>query len=178
MDANEWQEIGEIVVDCASALFQHLGVALAYTGSPDPVPSAEQLTVAVIGLAGAELRGSLVVGTTSNMLSLTYPVGKEKVALDDESLRDWAGELANHLIGRIKIKLRARGITIQLGTPTTVSGRELTLGAPHNAGCLPHRFEKGEDWVLVRLEAVAEPNVKLTNAMSPGAEGDGGMVMF
>ena len=99
----------EIVVDCASALFQHLGVALAYTGSPDPVPSAEQLTVAVIGLAGAELRGSPVVGTTSNMLSLTYPVGKEKVALDDESLRDWAGELANHLIGRIRDRASSEG---------------------------------------------------------------------
>jgi CheY-specific phosphatase CheX len=180
MDTHEWREIGSIVADCSTRLFRALGVELDYVGCQEPIPCADELTVAVIGLAGMEMRGSLVVGTTPNLLVLTHPLTKDRSKLDEDQLRDWSGELANQLIGRIKIRLLAHGITISLGTPTTMSGRELTLGsALKNTECLPHRFEVGRDWLLVRMEAVAEPGVKLSKTPVPIPETEeGGMLIF
>ncbi|HKQ69499.1 MAG TPA: chemotaxis protein CheX [Polyangiaceae bacterium] len=181
MDSKDWRGVGAMVVDCTVRLFGTFGAELRYTGSPDPIPAADQLTVAVIGLASEALRGSLVMGATPKVLELTHPLRTEKGGhLDNESLRDWAGELANRLVGRVKIQLLTHGITIQLGTPTTMSGRELTLGAAlKNPECLPHCFEIGDDWLLVRMEAVAHPETKLSDDPKPvPATDEGGMLIF
>jgi len=180
MDTNDWSQVGNIVVETATKLFRTLGMELEYTGTPDPIPCADELTVAVIGFAGSQMRGSLVVGATREALRLSHPTGGNSAAVDDESLRDWAGELANQLIGRMKIRLLAHQVVIQLGTPTTMSGHELTLGAAlKNPECLPHRFTIGADWVLVRMEVVAEPGVQLVGTPDPLPQtGEGELMMF
>jgi hypothetical protein len=80
----------------------------------------------------------------------------------------------------MKIRLLEHRIVIQLGTPTTMSGHELTLGgALKNPECLPHRFVIGKDWVLVRMEMVADPGVRLLGnpeALPQTSEGE--LMMF
>jgi chemotaxis protein CheX len=177
MDSNGWRQLSSIVVETTTRLFDMLGLKVEYQGSPDPIPCADELIVAVIGFAGSQMRGSVVLASTSQALRLTHPLGKEA---DDEGLRDWAGELANQLIGRIKIRLLAHQMVIQLGTPTTISGRELTLGAAlKNAECLPHRFTAGSEWLLVRMEGVAEPGVQmLASPVQLTATDEGELLLF
>jgi hypothetical protein len=176
MNTSGWRQVGDIVVETTLKLFRTLGVELAYTGSPDPIPCADELTVAVIGFAGSQMRGSLVMGATRQALRLSHPLAGRA---DDDSLRDWGGELSNQLIGRIKIRLLAHEIVIQLGTPTTMSGHELTLGAAlKNPDCLPHRFAIGDDWVLVRMECVAEAGVALLGSPAPLPDTDEGEMLI
>jgi len=93
-----------------------------------------------------------------------------------EILQDWGGELANQLLGRLKSRLLAHGVTILLGTPTTVSGLDLRVRSlPGELHFAPSWLRAGADWLVVRLDAVATGEVTLSNSPEPAAaakEGD------
>jgi CheY-specific phosphatase CheX len=83
----------------------------AYRKNPD-------LTlVSVIGFAGREVSGTLVLGTTAEPLEISKP--------DAASPRDWIAELANQLLGRIKNKVLRCGIEFYAMPPAVVSGSHL-----------------------------------------------------
>lgn len=181
MDVQEWNQIDGLVVSCTEALFTSMGLPLEHLGVVDDAAAPQHQTLGIMGFGGVQMRGALLLSADVAALAGTHPVTTSRAAVPEEELRDWSGELANQLLGRIKNQLLSYGLVIQLSTPTTISGLDLRLGvSTRNTLCLPHRFRTSGSEFQVRFEAVAESDVHFT-AVAPadadiGAEGD--MMMF
>src|SRR5687767_8793327 len=82
------------------------------------VPEAGERVFASVGLTGAGFRGSLSVLGVPDFFRVVYPVelGKHNPSPDD--LDDWACEISNQLLSRLKNQLARRGLDFALSTPT------------------------------------------------------------
>ncbi len=184
MDSQEWREVDEKVVECACELLESCGVQVTFKGVGDEGGALEnETTLSVIGFGGDHLRGSLVVAASNGLLRSTHPnCADDPTAVSDDEMRDWAGEFANQLLGRIKNKLLGRGIVIQMSTPTSISALHIRLGAAHGENdSQPRTFAAGDARAQVRFEALAEPGLKLRSEMAPTAEAaaeEGSMLIF
>src|SRR4051812_18701468 len=67
-------------------------------------PTDERLYCGSIGFAGRGLRGTCVLAANERPLLESCPEGGR--------LRDWVGELANQLAGRVKVQILARGTEV------------------------------------------------------------------
>jgi chemotaxis protein CheX len=85
----------------------------------------ESRLAASVGLGGAELRGALILVAGNAFFRATYPL--ELGPASDADLADWARELANQLLGRIKNRFAGLGINFNISTPTVLSGEHLRL---------------------------------------------------
>jgi chemotaxis protein CheX len=184
VDSAHWNEVDEKVVESAYELFEACGVEAALEGAGDAAGALSHETIlSVIGFGGDHLRGSLVVAASNGVIRATHPAaGQDGAALSDDELRDWAGELANQLLGRIKTKLLARGIVIQMSTPTTISAIQIRLGAARGENdSEPRTFEVAGERAQVRFEALAEPGVSLCDEQprsDDSAAEEGSMLIF
>src|SRR4051812_35288989 len=116
----ENENLGSEVASLASSscvdLFEAYGVPIA----PNFVPwqkNDERMFCGVIGFVGARIRGTCLLAGTRAPLEGSCPEGGR--------LRDWVGELANQLVGRLKTKLLARGVPTIVTTPAVLSGIRL-----------------------------------------------------
>jgi hypothetical protein len=121
----------------------------------------------IMGFVGDRMRATCLLGVNQRLLDATCPEGAR--------LRDWLGELSNQLLGRLKMKLTARGLNIALTTPLALSGVRLT--PLPRAGVGPMVFASDRGAVLVWLEIESEPDA----ALSPETcleHGPGDLVFF
>jgi hypothetical protein len=155
--------VTHLAVSACIDLFQAYRVRLA-TGGSAWGESDEPLLSGVIGFVGSRVRGSCLLASTEAPIAASCPPGGR--------LRDWVGELTNQLMGRLKSKLVARDLSVELSTPIVLSGVRIqplpkatleptVLAAPHGA-------------VLVWLEIEAAPGFVLSDERDglSGSEGD------
>jgi hypothetical protein len=122
----------------------------------------------VMGFVGDELRATCLLGMNEALLQAIRPQGAR--------LRDWLGELSNQLVGRLKMKLMARGLRVAaLTTPLALSGVRLT--PLPRAGVGPMVFSSSAGAVLVWIETEAEPGVKLAPER-PSEHAPGELLLF
>jgi len=107
------------LVECCVALFQDYGSAMQAT----PEPSTVHDLAGIIGFTGAHIGGTLSLVSSSSLLARTRPTAPVNTA----EVEDWAAELANQLLGRLKNRLLQHNVQIQLSTPVAVAGRHLEL---------------------------------------------------
>lgn len=81
-------------------------------------------TVGVIGFTASKLRGNLALLLPSEVIRVTQS-GSDPM--------DWAGELTNQYLGRLKNKLIGYGVALEISTPLVVSGLSLRLQEPSGA---------------------------------------------
>ena len=84
--------------------------------------SEEVELVAVVGFSGDDTRGVLGVSAPPELLEQFHPTTSAGESPSPEQLRDWAGELANQLLGRLKIELRPYGVRFWVATPVVLRG--------------------------------------------------------
>jgi len=72
-----------------------------------------------MGFGGKQMRGSVVLAATDGPLAATNPCSSA-------SQRDWICELANQLVGRMKLRLLSLGVEILLATPAGLTGVSLS----------------------------------------------------
>jgi hypothetical protein len=72
----------------------------------------------ILGFNGDGLHGAIVLVASAELLAASCPV-------QGPGSRDWVGELANQLVGRLKNHLILYGVDISLGTPTILRGHEI-----------------------------------------------------
>ncbi|MBL8734114.1 MAG: chemotaxis protein CheX [Planctomycetes bacterium] len=82
---------------------------------------------AMVGFGGPTLSGALILTVAADLVSRTCQVS-------ELSPRDWIGELANQLAGRVKNRLLPYGIVIQVQIPVVVRRERL---APLDGPGLP-----------------------------------------
>jgi len=122
LDAESTEILDDIINSACVAFMAAQGIAAKRT--PQAETELRELA-AVIGFAGAQLRGSLVITYDNALAAATCTDCGGTV-----NILDWTGEVANQLLGRIKNKLLAHGVSIDLCTPVALSGKKLesTIG--------------------------------------------------
>lgn len=149
----EKSEMTRAIQDLAGAacveLLKAYGVSL--TPSQSWVESEELMFSGVMGFVGESVRGTCL---------LAAPQGTVEAAAPKQAgARDWVGELANQLVGRLKVKLMARGATIALSTPVVLRG--VKLSPLPRTDVDPVVFDSAAGKVLVWVEVEIEDDFKL-----------------
>ena len=115
---------------------------------------AERHIAGFIGFGGG-VRGSLVIAASSAVFQQTYPqTPRSLVTLSSADLLDWAGEMANQTLGRIKRRFCKRGVDFEASTPTAVNGRHIGARSPSREGIIDLAFAVGDEIVCVCFEIV------------------------
>ena len=77
--------------------------------------------------------------------------------------RDWAGELVNQVLGRVKNRMRAVGLTFDVSAPAALSGQALSFAKPKSEQTRPMLFDAHPDrvwfWLDAQWSSEVEPNV-------------------
>ena len=144
------QRIQAMAASAANELLDAYGVKLAETAEVWE-ESDEVLYSGVMGFVGERVRGTCLLAAPKDTILATAP--------QEARPRDWVGELANQLVGRLKSKLMAHGVTIALSTPVVLRG--VKLSPLPRTDVEPVVFESTAGKVLVWLEVEIQAEFQL-----------------
>lgn len=90
-----------------------------------PEPVSEACIVATIGFAAEHARGNVaIVAPCSTVAAICAELGMDP---SNAAMCDVFGELGNMLLGRIKNRLLARGVTLMIGLPSAQTATDVRL---------------------------------------------------
>ncbi len=175
--------LDEVVASATISLFEHAGITLTLRPTPD---RPMQATIAgLVGFTSDAMRGGLMVASTFALFAETRPLEvrdqalSEQLARDWLYLRDWASELANQLIGRIKNRLFSLGVNLRIATPTALSGNALAVATPKSKRARPMVFSSSAGEVWVFWDAIVDPDLELRPRDDDAhAVGEGDLLLF
>jgi CheY-specific phosphatase CheX len=155
MQAAEAEELRRLVV--ASTLHVLPACGLQVTEPTDPVAdeSEEKQVVAFLGFTGDALRGTIAVVAPLELLRSAYPLPLADKAQWQVEVFDWAGEIANRLIGRVRSGLALRGVMIEASTPRVMQGEQLHVTRSTQGTVCSAYFPAGPSWVRVWFDATS-----------------------
>lgn len=155
-----------IIDTCSRELFAAYGVEL--TRVSDPRTTGELMLCGILGFAGAELRGAIVIAGGETPFVRTNPIA-------GLSHRAWCSELTNQLVGRIKNDLIARGVEIHLSLPVVLGGSHI---APLPRRELPPlAYRSGDDVLCIWMELEHDPDLVLGEPVHTVAD-EGSALLF
>lgn len=160
--------LSEIVCEAVTKVFEAYGTELLAAKTGDPGHEV----VAVIGYAADEVRGGLALGISKKLAERTMPT-------PDTPLYDWAGELANQILGRVRNKMLAYEVDIQISTPVVLHGLGVQVAPPGHTGVKVASYKAGKEMVQVLLEARFEQGYELPEPCADDtAINEGEMLLF
>lgn len=167
-----WETCGEMLEAC--------GVSASPIEVTPAVTFSERHIAGFIGFTGA-VRGSLVLAASSGLFRATYPLGAEfgrQAGMSD--LMDWAGEMANQTLGRIKRRFCARGVDFETSTPTAVNGRHIAGRSGPRQGVFELAFQAANEVVSIGFEIMVPSDGVIfhTPAEPIACSAEGELVMF
>lgn len=100
-------------------------------------------------------------------LTMTYPVQEQILNIDEKELEDWILEMANRLLGLLKVKLTARHCMVKTGLPSHDFGFDTSHTINHQPYYAYH-FNIDEELVEtgIRIEPLAD-DISLTADFIP-----------
>ncbi len=166
----ELAQVNEELTAACQDMFPELDCQSAVEVPTDP--ATEPTILATVGLSADDLRGALVVIGPPEFFRKTYPLP----APGENDVRDWAGEVANQVLGRLNNRFARLGCVFSVGIPAIVCGDDLRVEL---AADRPHASLRGR---LGGLDVFMVFDVQRTDGSAlfrPGemaetvAEGDG-----
>ncbi len=161
------QRISKLASSACAELFAAYGLELQ-PSDRSWADSDERLLCGVVGFVGRKLRGSCLVAGGEQPLGASCPSGNQ--------LRDWVGELANQLAGRMKTKLLAHNVEVSLTTPIVISGVRLEPLPRSNVE--PAVFISDAGAVLVWAEVETREDFVLGSEHPSASTGEGDVLLF
>lgn len=110
--------------------------------------SLEPVFFGVIGFVGNGVRGTCLLGAQQRLVEASCRAGNRP--------RDWIAELSNQLIGRVKMKLLACGVSVRVTTPLALSGVQLTPLPRLGLEPMAFNSERGDALVWLELETESD----------------------
>jgi chemotaxis protein CheX len=165
------------LVECAArALFSTQGLHIgAMRGSFEEKPADHDVACS-IGFTAPEIRGALLMTARKDLFARAWPAELRSRVPSDREVCDWAGELVNQLLGRVKNALLPLGLALQQSTPTVVTGRCLHRVPASTKVARRFLFEEGGGSVAIYLDAVVAEGFVLSESpdetMRSAVEGD------
>jgi hypothetical protein len=146
--------------ESCDALFESLPLTvLAALGRARDCALNTQQLASMVGFVSSEVKGAITVRAPISFFSGTYPTSK-KEALGLREVSDWAAEIANQLLGRMKNMILPYAVSLSVATPATVYGNFLKEAEPRE-GSLRIVFPWHDDEICVSLEMSFEPGFLL-----------------
>jgi CheY-specific phosphatase CheX len=119
--------LSSLIVQICRDMFAANGEAFEEAAGVGGGPqNSDTLLASCIGLSGTLVRGALAVVAQRAFFKVTYPA-ELGVPSGEDDVADWAGEVSNQLLGRIKNRLASYGLDFTASTPTVVRGDRLQL---------------------------------------------------
>lgn len=131
------------------------------------VQNDELLYSGVMGFVGDSLRGTCLLAARATTVLAAAP--------PDARPRDWVGELANQLVGRLKSKLLARNVSIAMTTPVVLSG--IRIEPLPRSTIEPAILDTATGKVLIWLEVEVDSAFRL-DTERPIAATEGDLLVF
>jgi hypothetical protein len=134
----------------------------------------------LISFSSAAIRGSLILSSSFRLVAQARPPLARKTPLSAESAadwilaRDWAGELANQVLGRLRNRLRIQG-PVFIAPPVVLSGAALTFALPKGPTPRLHTFSGRNQKVWFCLDALCDPGLKVS--LDGTGDGDEGRII-
>jgi len=172
MDINE--RISRITCEAFEGL---LNGAVVSAVSVDPTGDGQEAElVAVIGFSGSQARGVIGLSATPDVIRALYPREDSRDDLGEAELADWTGELANQLLGRLKLDLMRRGVQLWMATPVVLRGVSVHVASSRTA-VRKFRFDvdAGVFWAWLDLTLDESVDLESNETTGPGA---GDMLFF
>jgi chemotaxis protein CheX len=146
-------------------------------GEPALTEGNEPLLTASIGLGRPDLRGALVVVARPALFQATFPAELAGTGqVQEQDLADWAGELSNQLLGRLKNRLCHLGLDFSVGSPIVVHGDRLHLRVGDGPDALGCKLRVRNERMDVYIEVIREDGNALLSAgahpVTASPEGD------
>jgi hypothetical protein len=110
--------------------------------------------IASIGFSSPVLSGSLLIALPNSLVERTLPT-------PEANLEDWAGELANQLLGRLKNQLLHYEVVINLALPVVIAGGDFRLPAKTRRLTRHFAFVSEAGRMCVRTEIELSPSAEL-----------------
>lgn len=112
---------------CAELLRLH-GLDVSPLAPDDARPAIEARDmIALVPFEGGVIEGKLLLAASPEALVATLPFEPDGVPTR-EVLLDWARELSNQILGRVKERLVRRGTDMAVGVPVAFSGENAPFG--------------------------------------------------
>jgi hypothetical protein len=181
MHPTERRDFREIVI----AACCHVLPQCALPIHPDPAPldvsidPAEHLA-AFIGFTTGSLRGAVTLIVPASLLRASYPLALKHGIDGQLELFDWAGEIVNRLLGRVKSGLGTRGVAVEPSTPKTMMGEQIQFVVSEHSSVCALRFQCREASLAVLVDAISAEDQTLFRA-SQGAiafQPEGELLLF
>lgn len=137
--------------------------------------SEPSLLIAEARFVGASLRGALVL---SAPLAVVLETSHGACGMQTEvprSLPDWSGELVNQLLGRLKNKLRAQDVSVDVGVPTLLAGVDVS----EHASDIRQSYSCAAGTFSILLAVVCAPGLVLgERGVDEGLPSEGELLLF
>ena len=159
MTSDERADMTTLLIDVLREMIVRDGYPLSLVDPDEPLPADGALAVS-IGLGRPDLKGALMIMAQPSFFRLTYPL-EVPGGVSEEAMIDWAGELANQLLGRFKNRLCTRGLDFNIAAPMVIGGNRLQVRlneGPHSLAC---KVRLGSERVDLRLELIREDGQSL-----------------
>lgn len=158
-----------------AALFEHLGVPVTFEPPPD---RAKCDLACSIGFASPSLRGSLTMTADRAFVVESRPAELRNGEPSEIEVSDWMGELGNQLLGRLKNRLIAYGVVIDLGTPAVLYGVEIQRHMGRRPVACQHFVLGAAGKLVVHLDADVSEDFQIVEANGAEAMPEGEVALF
>ena len=172
LDHNE-SVISELLSQCLVDLLADYGVEAAPIDLSNPATEM----VSVVGFTSDEMRGNLAVAASYEFFAVTNIIAASPT---EEQVRDWAGELSNQLLGRIKNRLLAYDLVLSMGTPMVITGLRMDVGKRRGGIAQRHSFTSAKGSIEAWFEATVEAGFSLekNEAAVDVSQSEGDLLFF
>jgi len=147
-------ELSEIVVSASRHVFPSCGIPLAGQIT-NGVEAPEKQLVAFMGFTGDALRGTMAIVVPTELMRQAYPLPLRDNDRSEFEVFDWAAEVANRLLGRIKVALAARSVEIEASTPRVMLAEQLHVTRSTRGTVCSACFASGSTSVRVWFDAIS-----------------------
>jgi CheY-specific phosphatase CheX len=175
------ESLGKIITGCVTDMLNSVAelADAKLTKSGDGSGDTTAVGVAsVLGFTGEQVKGSLVVSCERALLAASHPNLAMGMPVDEGSILDWSGEIANQMLGRVKNKLSAIGIKMSMGTPMTVTGKAMQVRAAKDGHAAEFGFTTSKGALCVHFLVVISEGVRFDAEATATAASEGDSLLF
>ena len=168
------ERLDSLVEAATRGLFESLGLTVGeLQGEASPSPDDHDIA-ACIGFTAPQVQGAILMTTRKVLVARAWPRELRHRDPSDREVCDWAGELVNQLLGRVKNALLPYGLALEQSTPTVVTGKHVHRSPASTNVARRYFFETSVGSLLVYFDAAMAKGLSLEGdpTMRPAPEGD------
>lgn len=168
MHASEAEELRGLILEACHKVLPGCGIPISGITAEEDLGDPKQV-VAVMGFTSDSLRGTMAMVAPLKLIRRAYPLELREASRWEFEAFDWAGEIANRLLGRIKGALGVRGVTIEASTPRVLLGEQLQISRTSQSTICSTCLISDDSWVRIWFDAVCVGDQRLFNVSASSA---------